>query len=474
MIRILIFILYSISVSSYLGAQVNTTIPVGVVTDSIKCASNTRFSYALYLPHAYSKDIQWPVIFIFDPAGRGVVGLKNFVQAAEKYKYILACSNDSRNNISWNEVLSASVTMIDDVKKNLSIDKNRIYTSGFSGGSRVASYTALNIAGISGVIGCGAGFPADAEITKSPSFDYYGIVGYRDFNYYEMSDLERKLLAYAMVVKFQTIDTGHVRPSVTEILKAVEWIELQAMKKGYIPEDTVFIKNQFNRQFIYAEQFRRNGELLEAVRNYKYIVCDFKDEEDIQKVYSLIDSLENLKDFRKDSLEWLKLKSDEMKIQGNFINSLQSLNYRVSIPDSVKNWWRNEVRVLYNSEKSSNKHKQYMASRILAYLSLLCYDKGNNYMNLKQYQYACVIYQLLTYIRPESQWTYFYFAKALSFNNKTSESLNALEKAVKYGLNDSELINDEPAFVNLKDKKRFRSIMAKMNDSKSDIGQEEN
>ena len=53
-------------------------------------------SYALYLPSAYSGDRRWPIIYCFDPGARGPVPVRLF-RAAEKYGYILVCSNNSHN-----------------------------------------------------------------------------------------------------------------------------------------------------------------------------------------------------------------------------------------------------------------------------------------------------------------------------------------------------------------------------------------
>ena len=76
----------------------------GIIVDTIKCKSNPKFSYALYLPTNYSDVVKWPVIFVFDPGARGKVGVSGFVQAAEKLGFIIVCSNNSRNQLPGNEL----------------------------------------------------------------------------------------------------------------------------------------------------------------------------------------------------------------------------------------------------------------------------------------------------------------------------------------------------------------------------------
>lgn len=50
----------------------------GIIVDTIRCKSNPKLSYALYLPTNYSDVVKWPVIFVFDPGARGKVGVSGF------------------------------------------------------------------------------------------------------------------------------------------------------------------------------------------------------------------------------------------------------------------------------------------------------------------------------------------------------------------------------------------------------------
>lgn len=93
-----------------------------------------------------------------------------------------------------------------------SIDLHRIYTSGFSGGSRVASMVALQNKIISGVIGCGAGFPGENDFRNSTSFCYIGLAGNRDMDYIEMCDLAKMMDGQGMKIELRIFDGGHSWP----------------------------------------------------------------------------------------------------------------------------------------------------------------------------------------------------------------------------------------------------------------------
>ena len=64
--------------------------------DSLEVSNSENESFALYLPTSFDPDGLAPVLFIFEPAARAVLGIETFVPASEKYGYILVCSNNIR------------------------------------------------------------------------------------------------------------------------------------------------------------------------------------------------------------------------------------------------------------------------------------------------------------------------------------------------------------------------------------------
>src|ERR1700689_5295471 len=75
-------------------------LPPGVLIPDEKCAARPAQSYALYLPSHYTPDKRWPIVYTFDPDGRGEVAVALIKDAAERYGFIVLGSNNSRNG-SW-------------------------------------------------------------------------------------------------------------------------------------------------------------------------------------------------------------------------------------------------------------------------------------------------------------------------------------------------------------------------------------
>jgi hypothetical protein len=201
----------------------------GQILDPIKCSADPSQTYALYLPSNYSADRPSKLILAFDPRGQGRQGVEHLQAAAEKYGYIVAGSNNSRNGPPQIS-LTAAQALWTDVGKRFSIKPKRIYTAGFSGGARIAMKVAFDSDRIAGVIASSAGFPPGHR-RSDLRFVVFGTAGTEDFNYLEMRQLDQELSSPHRVVIFEG---GHAWLPSALAIQAVEWLELQAAHPGAI------------------------------------------------------------------------------------------------------------------------------------------------------------------------------------------------------------------------------------------------
>ena len=112
-------------------------LPRGEVIPKIVSSTDTGYSYAIYLPSYYTEEKTFPVIFAFDPVARGPVPVGRFEEAAEKYGYIVVASNNSRNGLRNFESGAIIRNMVEETLARFSINRNRVYLTGFSGGARL-------------------------------------------------------------------------------------------------------------------------------------------------------------------------------------------------------------------------------------------------------------------------------------------------------------------------------------------------
>lgn len=218
-------------------------LPRGRLIERVPCEANPSQSYALYLPSTYTPERVWPVIYGFDPRGRGRTPVERFQAAAERYGYVVAGSNNSRNG-PWEASMAAVQAMSADVARRLPLDVRRMYTAGMSGGARVAMGVAMGSANVAGVIASSAGFP-DSTPRKSVPFAIFGTAGTEDFNYLEMRRLDAKLESPHRVAIFAG---GHTWLSSELAAEAIEWMELEAMKSGRRARDEALIARLFAKR----------------------------------------------------------------------------------------------------------------------------------------------------------------------------------------------------------------------------------
>ena len=213
----------------------------GRIIDRVTCTADPGQTYALYIPSGYDPKRAWPVIFAFDPGGRGRTPVERYQLAAEKYGYIVAGSNNSRNG-PLVASLAAADAMTSDVAGRFSLDTRRVYLAGMSGGSRVALEIARGSKGrIAAVLASSAGFSERQPPTTVP-FAIFGTAGTEDFNYLEMRRLDRALTSPHHLAIFEG---GHTWLPEATAMAAVEWLELHAMKTGRKPRNEAEIEDLF-------------------------------------------------------------------------------------------------------------------------------------------------------------------------------------------------------------------------------------
>ncbi|MCI0665035.1 MAG: hypothetical protein L0220_28565, partial [Acidobacteria bacterium] len=105
--------------------------PTGQIIEKVACLADPSQSYVLYLPPRYSPEKRWPILYGFDPGGRGKQPVESFREAAEKYGWIVVGSHNSRNGpgVPLSEIVQA---LWRDTHERLAIDDRRIYTTGMS------------------------------------------------------------------------------------------------------------------------------------------------------------------------------------------------------------------------------------------------------------------------------------------------------------------------------------------------------
>jgi poly(3-hydroxybutyrate) depolymerase len=271
------------------AAALATDLPAGQIIDRVTCTADSSQSYALFVPAGYTPSRAWPVIFAFDPGGRGRTPVERYQAAAERYGFIVVGSNNSRNGST--EIPKILAAMTADVAERLAVDPKRVYLAGMSGGARVALQVALASKDVAGVIASSAGYP-DSRARKTLPFPIFATAGTDDFNHLEMRQLDRALTTPHHLAIFKG---GHVWLSSELALEAVEWMEVQAMKTGLKPRDEGEIDRLLAARMASAGTGGADKETFLALRA---IVDDFQGLRDVSALAARVATLGRDKSIR--------------------------------------------------------------------------------------------------------------------------------------------------------------------------------
>ncbi|MET0618699.1 MAG: dienelactone hydrolase family protein [Thermoanaerobaculia bacterium] len=249
----------------------------GQVVEKVAAAKVPGQSYALYLPSTYTPERLWPVLYMLDARNNALVPIERFRAAAERFGWILVSSYNSRSDTRDDPNSAAMTAMWNDAVARFSIDGRRVYVTGFSGGARAAVDVAYALPGrVTGVIGAGAGFADSQAAVKKVPFAYFGTVGDRDMNYYEMRELEEKLEKARAPHRIVYFEGGHEWMSPELAGEGVAWMELQAMKAGVRPKDPETIAVLHSAARSRAAALEAEGKRTEAFVAYTHAAEDFR------------------------------------------------------------------------------------------------------------------------------------------------------------------------------------------------------
>src|SRR6185503_8520422 len=246
----------------------------GVLIERVSALASPDESYALYLPTTYSPDRPAPILYAFDPRARGRVPVERFQAAAERYGWIVAGSNASRNGIAVGDIIGR---LWGDTHARLAIDPRRVYTTGFSGGARVASGMGLGSPDpVAGVLAFGAGRPYGARLPKGVGVLLFAGASLDDFNLPEMRQLAADLDGASIPNRLETWEGGHEWAPPELCTLALEWLELGAMRSGTRTKDTSLVEQWARRDEERARQQESAGAAVEAARAFDSLAADFR------------------------------------------------------------------------------------------------------------------------------------------------------------------------------------------------------
>ena len=443
-------------------------LPTGTVVETITCQGAPDQRYALYLPSGYTPDRQWPILYALDARDQAPDPAAVFKLGAERYGWIVASSYNSASDLSVDPNPAALRAMWTDTHARLSIDDRRVYAAGYSGTVRSAIRLALIAPGsITGIFGAGAGFPFERPPSQGDPFDFFGTVGDRDFNYYEMLDLEKKLIALSLPYRIEHFRGLHDWPPPELAARGIGWLELRAMQRGLRARDAGLIDALWTGDLEQARQEEAAGRVTDAFRTWSAMQRSYsglRDTAEATRKAAEIGASAALQRETAQREERIKRDKAYLAEAPRIFSRAMGGGDDAPPPTAARIAAELEIAEWKKRTQSTDVEESLSAERVLSTLwGQTASYLPTSYIERKEWDNAILMLSVAAEIRPDNPNVWVSIASVHLRKGKAGRkrALEALEKAVALGYSDRARLDREP-FDGLREDNRFQEILGKM------------
>jgi len=405
----------------------------GEMVERVASSLDRSQHYAVYLPSAYRTDRKWPVLLLLDPRGRALIPMGLARAAAERHGYMVLSSYNTLSDGSNQPNIDAMAAMLTDAQRHFSVDPGRLYLVGFSGTARIAWEFAYGMRGnIAGIIGFGAGVPPGFEFERPGQtgplpFVYYGGCGDGDFNYEELLQLDQELDRWGVAHRLQFFEGPHSWPPARVMTDAIEWMELQAARKGLALKDSLWIDSLFTAGLERARTREDSGETYEAFLGYRALATDFAGLRDVSWAEGKAAGLEKSAPVRgviRRQQEMIARNRIYLRKLGSFLADFRKAKSPPGVDRALKTL---EIdRLKKRLADTSDRESALAAGRMLAQAAVFTsFYEPRDYLARQEPARALAMLAIAEAVRPRSSICYDR-ARALGMLQRQEEAVKAL------------------------------------------------
>ncbi len=427
--------------SAALTCAAAESFPTGSLVEKVSCQADPTQTYTLYLPSSYDTAKRWPVLLVFDPRGRSVRAAERFRGAAEANGWVILSSDNTRSDGSAEPNIRALNAMWPELRR-FAVDPRRIYVAGFSGGAHLAWGLARETGAVAGVIASGG--RCLTQLLEDATFDHFLTAGTTDFNYREMRQVERLTIRQGQPHRFELFDGPHDWPPEALARQAVEWLELQAMRRGLRPRDEKLVERLLADDLAAALELEASGQELQAMRRYQAIAASYAGLADVEAAAQRTAELEASPAI-KDALRLEKRCEGWENSQRNETVQLLVAFQEAETATPVKALLRDLGVTSLQKKAQIDGWEGVTAQRLLNTLLVdTSFYVSRDLLAQKRWGHAAAILAVATAIRPTDPVAWYNLACALARSGRRDEAVEALGKAVANGFSDRKLLAEDP------------------------------
>ncbi len=439
------------------GAQ---ELPRGQVIDAVAANGQAGQSYALYVPSRYTPQKRWPILYAFDPAARGKIPVELYREAAERYGYIVAGSNNSQNG-PLAKSSEAATAMWNDTHRRFAIDPQQTYLTGFSGGARVASAIAMGCRQCAaGVIVHGAGLPPNSENVKSLPFALFATVGEFDPNFPEMVRLQRQLESSDSAHRFFYHSGEHQWAPEDVALTSIEWLELLSMKSNRRERDESFVADQWKKRTGEAEAKLSAHDVYGAAQALGDVARDFEGLHDVAVVRERAVALRKTKEFRKGEGVLKEQLAEQERLEAPLITRMREIETSSDSRAFHLQELKDDLRSMKKAADAGGDDGK-VRKRAMSGLLIYCMEETEAHESEKNYAAAIATLDVIRVLSKRPTGAIVESARLYAKSGDSKSAVRRLREAVRAGWRDASVLNGED-FQRLRGNVEFEKIVAEV------------
>ncbi|MBZ9728809.1 hypothetical protein LB467_03845 [Salegentibacter sp. JZCK2] len=433
-------------------------IPLGKIVDSIPITDTTTNSFTLYLPQNFNKEKQWPIIFVFDPHGRGRGATQLFRAVAEEQSYIIAASNFNLKKDSLKNNIKKVGPFINQVDGMLSIDREQVYVAGLSEGGQLAGALPFIYNNIAGVLAVENAWINTQYLNANNKFMFSAVACDSNNTLFVLEEIKAYLdkRNFPTEMNFYSCQDEAEWPVASIIQNAVAGFTLNAMKEGKREQNLELVQELFADEAEYAEVLRRTRNYYQAFEKLKQIEDKY---DDFDLDIDLRDQKRNVrrnKTFRQQRREYRNVAAEEEAKQEEYLYYMETdvvtANY-----ENI-GWWAAQVEELKENEEKLKGPKQKMAGRLQGFLDNLSKNYYDGYVNSEANSRTKVFVSILrTIFDKEDPEAYLNIIKIAGHDGDHETALLYLEDLLKTGFDNMEALYDIEGILDLKLSEEYNS-----------------
>src|SRR5690606_38608952 len=409
---------------------------------------------------SYNQETSSPIIFIFDPEGRGSRVLQLFRQTAEEQGYILAASNNIEEDETLLSNTQSASRLVETVLSFFPNKNNRIYTAGLGTGAKVATILPVIYPSVSGVIAVGDIWINTDYIEKKNNFNFIGMAGYLGPHYdllYETVDFLDKARVKAEFYQYEGNDEW---PNSDIISNAVASFTISEMINGKRPKNPALIEILFNNEMETVKRLMREMKYYKAYQNLEGMEGKYSRFGKSSLIKQEIKDLGRERVFRTQNRQYSDAAFTEAETMDKYLYFF-SEDVRAANFENL-GWWNQQIKDLKELQESINPAEAEMAFRLESKLKNMAHmtfgDLRDENAAIDPLIFTAI---LQTIFDKENPVGYFNIISLSSQDGDYYTALLYLEDLLKTGYKEMDTLYNIPGTLDLKLSPEYNELIKK-------------